>query len=476
VDGHSAGARPFSGRRQYRETYRHHAETPGLGGPGGKERAQHMFERFTDRARRVVVLAQEEARMLSHNYIGTEHMLLGLLHEGDGVAARALGDAGLTLIGVRELVVEIIGTGEKPPSGHIPFTSRAKKILELSLREALQTGVEYIDTEHLLLGLIREGEGVGAQIVERVGGSLEAVRALVISREEQREHHEQRELENEGITGQRRNPLRRYLQGTFGSPVAREASAGSISVHLQAHVADPVLERPEQMRQLLAVLGRRNRNNALLVGPSGAGKTALARGASQLLGGKRGPAALAGAELMELDLLALRTGGERLVRRRYQSIVLIEDLDTLLPADDVSGGRMTLTLAKLVDAEAPIVVTCTEQAHARLKETYPALAARFEAIEIGPADQTVTLEVLRTLRSTMAEFHQVTIEDSALAAAVELGSLANSGRVLPGAAVDVLDEAAARLAASTQPREDEQTAVLDDRGVRGTSDPPPAVA
>jgi len=137
---------------------------------------------------------------------------------------------------------------------------------------------------------------------------------------------------------------------------------------------------------------------------------------------------------------------------------------------------MTLTLAKLVDAEAPIVVTCTEQAHARLKETYPALAARFEAIEIGPADQTVTLEVLRTLRSTMAEFHQVTIEDSALAAAVELGSLATSGRVLPGAAVDVLDEAAARLAASTQPREDEQTAVLDDRGVRGTSDPPPAVA
>ena len=446
------------------------------GGPGEKERAQHMFERFTDRARRVVVLAQEEARMLSHNYIGTEHMLLGLLHEGDGIAARALGDAGLTLIGVRELVVEIVGTGKKPPSGHIPFTSRAKKILELSLREALQTGVEYIDTEHLLLGLIREGEGVGAQIVERIGGSLEAVRTLVVAREEQRERHEQRELEDEGITGQRRNPLRRYLQSSFGSSVAREAAAGSISVHLQAHVADPVLERPEQMRQLLAVLGRRNRNNALLVGPSGAGKTALARGAAQLLGVKRGgPAALAGAELMELDLLALRTGGERLVRRRYQSIVLIEDLDTLLPADDVSGGRMTLALAKLVDAEAPIVVTCTEQAHARLKESYPALAARFEAIEIGPADQAVTLEILKTLQSMMAEFHKVTIDDSALAAAVELGSQA-TGRVLPGAAVDVLDEAAARLAASTQPRADEQTAVLDDRAVRGTSDPPPAVA
>ncbi|HEX4791448.1 MAG TPA: Clp protease N-terminal domain-containing protein [Actinospica sp.] len=436
-----------------------------------------MFERFTDRARRVVVLAQEEARRLNHNYIGTEHVLLGLLHEGEGMAAHALADVGVSLDAVRERVFEAVGAGQKPAAGHIPFTPRTKKVLELSLREALQLGTDYIGTEHLLLGLIREGEGVGAQVLAQLGGGLDAVRAAVIALYERRpadlpEAESLAESAGEaGAGGERRGTLRGVPQGREATraagagPAARESVPGSARV--PAHAADPVVPRPSETERLLAALGRRERNNALIVGPSGAGKSALVRGLGRQLARRHGPASLGGAEVLELDLLSLHGGAERLVRRRASPVVLIEDLDALLAADELSGGRMTMAVLGLADAQVPFVLTATEAAHERLVRTFPTLAGRFEVIELPAAGQALTMQILQALRPGLLEYHRILIEDSALAAAVELGALGVGGRVLPGAAVDLLDTAAARLSVSRAEGED---LVLDAARLRATSE------
>jgi ATP-dependent Clp protease ATP-binding subunit ClpC len=421
-----------------------------------------MFERFTDQTRRVVVLAQEEARLLNHRHIGTEHLLLGLLRERDGTAAHVLTDAGLSLETVRGQLSETAGAGGTPLSGHIPFTPRAKKVLEFSLREALQFGADFIGTEHLLLGLIREGEGSGARIIEEFAGSLSAVRSAVIAAGKGRADRRTGAPSGEGVSvGEQRfatvrgvAPGREFpLPGTF----AREYPAGPMRV--PAHAADPVVPRPAETERLLTVLGRRHGNNALIVGPSGAGKTALMRGLARLLAANRGPAALGGAELLELDLLALRSGADRLVRRAVSPVVLIEDLDTVLASDGLSGGRMVMTLAGLAASEVPCVLTGTGAAHARLEQGFPALASRFTAIDLPAAGQVLTMEVLQALRPALLEFHRIVIEDSALAAAVELGARATGGRVLPGAAVDVLDTASARLSAA-RPEGEEGEALL----------------
>jgi ATP-dependent Clp protease ATP-binding subunit ClpC len=446
-----------------------------------------MFERFTDRARRVVVLAQEEARRLNHNYIGTEHVLLGLLHEGDGMAAHALADVGLSLESVRAQVFEIIGAGQKATSGHIPFTPRTKKVLELSLREALQLGSDYIGTEHLLLGLIREGEGVGAQVLARFGGGLDAVHAAVIALYERRpaELPKDEPAAEAAAPGERRAAMRGLLQGREGQrpgggSIAREYVPGS--ARPPVHAADPVVPRPAETERLLTVLGRRERNNALLVGPGGAGKSALVRGLARQLAAQHGPAALADAELLELDLFALRASSERLARRTAVPIVLIEDLDTLLAADDLSGGRMVLGLVALADAEVSCVLTGTAAGRERFERAFPVLAARFEPVELPAAGQALTMEILQALRPGLLEFHRIVIEDSALAAAVELGALGAGGRVLPGAAVDLLDTAASRLSAGRQAEEQDAPA-LDGARLRAiteagpdTPQKPPAAA
>src|SRR5688572_25669384 len=221
-----------------------------------------MFERFTDRARRVVVLAQEEARMLNHNYIGTEHILLGLIHEGEGVAAKALESLGISLEGVRQQVEEIIGQGQQAPSGHIPFTPRAKKVLELSLREALQLGHNYIGTEHILLGLIREGEGVAAQVLVKLGADLGRVRQQVV----------QLLAPDSTPAPAAVNPATGPLLDQFGTNLTQLAREGRL---------DPVLLRDREVGRLLQVLCRRLKNNPVLVGPPGVGKTAVVEGLAQ---------------------------------------------------------------------------------------------------------------------------------------------------------------------------------------------------
>ena len=252
-----------------------------------------MFERFTDRARRVVVLAQEEARMLNHNYIGTEHILLGLIHEGEGVAAKALESLGISLEGVRQQVEEIIGQGQQAPSGHIPFTPRAKKVLELSLREALQLGHNYIGTEHILLGLIREGEGVAAQVLVKLGAELSRVRQQVIQLVS---GHTGPEIATPtGETAPASSPS----LDQYGRNLTHDACAGKL---------DPVIGREKEIEQVMQALSRRRKNNPVLIGEPGVGKTAAVEGLAQLIVKGEVPETLKDKQLYTLDLGALVAG------------------------------------------------------------------------------------------------------------------------------------------------------------------------
>ncbi len=295
-----------------------------------------MFERFTDRARRVVVLAQEEARMLNHNYIGTEHILLGLIHEGEGVAAKALESLGISLEGVRSQVEEIIGQGQQAPSGHIPFTPRAKKVLELSLREALQLGHNYIGTEHILLGLIREGEGVAAQVLVKLGADLNRVRQQVIQL----------------LSGyQGKEPASSAVEGTPSTSLVLDQFGRNLTAAARESKLDPVIGREKEIERVMQVLSRRTKNNPVLIGEPGVGKTAVVEGLAQAIVKGEIPETLKDKQLYTLDLGALVAGSryrgdfeERLkkvlkeIRTRGDIILFIDELHTLVGAGAAEGA------------------------------------------------------------------------------------------------------------------------------------------
>ncbi|MDT7804425.1 MAG: ATP-dependent Clp protease ATP-binding subunit ClpC, partial [Actinomycetota bacterium] len=299
-----------------------------------------MFERFTDRARRVVVLAQEEARMLNHNYIGTEHILLGLIHEGEGVAAKALESLGIALEGVRQQVEEIIGQGQQAPSGHIPFTPRAKKVLELSLREALQLGHNYIGTEHILLGLIREGEGVAAQVLVKLGADLNRVRQQVL---QLLSGYQGKESTETGSGGRG--------EGTPSSSLVLDQFGRNMTVLAREGKLDPVIGREKEIERLMQVLSRRTKNNPVLIGEPGVGKTAVVEGLAQSIVKGEVPETLKDKQLYTLDLGSLVAGSryrgdfeERLkkvlkeIKTRGDIILFIDELHTLVGAGAAEGA------------------------------------------------------------------------------------------------------------------------------------------
>jgi len=409
-----------------------------------------MFERFTDRARRVVVLAQEEARMLNHNYIGTEHILLGLVREGEGVAAKALESMDISLNAVREQVQEIIGEGSHAPSGHIPFTPRAKKVLELSLREALQLGHNYIGTEHILLGLIREGEGVAAQVLGKLGADLSSVRQQVI---QLLSGYENKEPSGSGGGGgpQEGTPAGSTVLDQFGRNYTQAAREGKL---------DPVVGRELIMERVMQVLSRRTKNNPVLIGEPGVGKTAVVEGLAQAIVRGDVPETLKDKHLYTLDLGSLVAGSryrgdfeERLkkvlkeIRTRGDIILFIDEIHTLVGAGAAEGAIDAASILKpmLARGELQTIGATTLDEYRKHVEKDPALERRFQPIQVPEPELSHTIEILKGLRDRYEAFHRVTITDEAIVAAAQMADRYISDRFLPDKAIDLIDEAGARL-------------------------------
>ncbi len=409
-----------------------------------------MFERFTDRARRVVVLAQEEARMLNHNYIGTEHILLGLIHEGEGVAAKALESLGISLDAVRQQVEEIIGQGQQAPSGHIPFTPRAKKVLELSLREALQLGHNYIGTEHILLGLIREGEGVAAQVLVKLGADLNKVRQQVI---QLLSGYQGKEPAAAGVASgpQEGTPSGSLVLDQFGRNLTKDARENKL---------DPVIGREKEIERVMQVLSRRTKNNPVLIGEPGVGKTAVVEGLAQMIVRGEVPETLKDKHLYTLDLGALVAGSryrgdfeERLkkvlkeIKTRGDIILFIDEMHTLVGAGAAEGAIDAASILKpmLARGELQTIGATTLDEYRKYVEKDAALERRFQPIQVQAPTVTHTIEILKGLRDRYEAHHRVSITDAALAAAARLSDRYVSDRQLPDKAIDLIDEAGSRL-------------------------------
>jgi len=406
-----------------------------------------MFERFTDRARRVVVLAQEEARMLNHNYIGTEHILLGLIHEGEGVAAKALESLGISLEGVRAQVEEIIGQGQQAPSGHIPFTPRAKKVLELSLREALQLGHNYIGTEHILLGLIREGEGVAAQVLVKLGADLNRVRQSVI---QLLSGYQGKEAVAAGGPAEG-TPSTSLVLDQFGRNLTQAAREGKL---------DPVIGRELEIERVMQVLSRRTKNNPVLIGEPGVGKTAVVEGLAQAIVKNDVPETLKDKQLYSLDLGALVAGSryrgdfeERLkkvlkeIKTRGDIILFIDEIHTLVGAGAAEGAIDAASILKpmLARGELQTIGATTLDEYRKHLEKDAALERRFQPIQVKEPSVAHTIEILKGLRDRYETHHRVSITDGALAAAANMADRYISDRFLPDKAIDLIDEAGSRL-------------------------------
>ncbi|MHB1538306.1 MAG: ATP-dependent Clp protease ATP-binding subunit [Solirubrobacteraceae bacterium] len=409
-----------------------------------------MFERFTERARQVVVLAQEEARTLKHNYIGTEHILLGLLREEEGLAARVLESLDITVERVRAQVVRIVGSGEEVTSGQIPFTPRAKKVLELALREALSLGHNYIGTEHILLGLVRENEGVAARILLDFDADSEKIRNEVI-----------RMLSGPG--GRRQGPAgatpgaggegkkSSKLLDQFGRNLTKLATEGKL---------DPVVGRETEIERIMQILSRRTKNNPVLVGEPGVGKTAVVEGLAQRITSGEVPELLRNRQIYTLDLAALVAGSkyrgefeERLkkvmkeITQRGDIILFIDELHNLVGAGAAEGAIDAASILKpaLARGELQTIGATTLDEYRKYLERDSALERRFQQIRVEEPSIDQSVEILKGLRERYEQHHKVKITDEALKAAGELSYRYISDRFLPDKAIDVIDEAASRM-------------------------------
>jgi ATP-dependent Clp protease ATP-binding subunit ClpC len=411
-----------------------------------------LFERFTDRARRVLVLAQEEARDLNHAFIGTEHILLGLIREGEGVAAKALDALGVTFDVVREKVEEAIGANTNPSPGSPPFTPRAKKVLELSLREALQLGHSYIGTEHMLLGLVREGEGVAAQVLNDLGADMARVRTQVIQMMSGQAGKEagvtsgsgSSKIDPEGAGGS-------AVLDQFGRNLTQFAREGKL---------DPLVGREKEVERVMQILSRRTKNNPVLIGEPGVGKTAIVEGLAQRIVANQVPLTLADKQLYTLDLGALVAGSryrgdfeERLkkvlkeIRTRGDIILFIDEIHTLVGAGAAEGAIDAASILKpmLARGELQTVGATTIDEYRKHIEKDAALERRFQPVKVEQPSVAMTIEILKGLREVYEEFHSVKITDQALIAAANMSDRYISDRFLPDKAIDLIDEAGSRL-------------------------------
>jgi len=412
-----------------------------------------MFERFTDKARRVVVLAQEEARLLNHHYIGTEHILLGLLAEGSGTAAQALSADGITLDGVREQIRVIITAGASTPSGHIPFTPRAKKVLELSLREALQLGHNYIGTEHILLGLLHEGDGIAAQVLVKLGADLAQIRNQVIAL----------------LSGSRATfsgPSGEAPAAPVGAP--RVAGPATILDQFGRNLTqaardgqlDPVVGRSKEMERVMQVLSRRTKNNPILIGEPGVGKTAVVEGLAAAIVAGLVPETIKDKQIYTLDLSAIVAGAryrgdfeERLkkilkeITTRGDIILFIDEIHTLVGAGAAEGALDAAAILKpmLARGELQTIGATTLNEFRKHIEKDAALERRFQPIQVGEPSLVETIAILSGLRERYETYHHVTITDAAISAAATLADRYINDRFLPDKAIDLLDEAGARM-------------------------------
>ncbi|TVQ17678.1 MAG: ATP-dependent Clp protease ATP-binding subunit [Leptolyngbya sp. DLM2.Bin15] len=401
-----------------------------------------MFERFTEKAIKVIMLAQEEARRLGHNFVGTEQILLGLIGEGTGVAAKVLKSMGVNLKDARIEVEKIIGRGSGFVAVEIPFTPRAKRVLELSLEEARQLGHNYIGTEHLLLGLIREGEGVAARVLENLGVDLSKVRTQVI-----RMLGETAEVSAGGGQGRTKTPT----LDEFGSNLTQMAGEGKL---------DPVVGRQKEIERVIQILGRRTKNNPVLIGEPGVGKTAIAEGLAQRISNNDIPDILEEKRVVTLDIGLLVAGTkyrgefeERLkkimdeIRQAGNVILVIDEVHTLIGAGAAEGAIDAANILKpaLARGELQCIGATTLDEYRKHIERDAALERRFQPVMVGEPSVDETIEILHGLRDRYEQHHKLRISDEALEAAAKLSDRYISDRFLPDKAIDLVDEAGSRV-------------------------------
>jgi len=413
-----------------------------------------LFERFTDRARRVVVLSQEEARLLNHNYIGTEHILLGLIVEGEGTAAQALASFGVTIDPARAQVEDIIGRGQNSPNGHIPFTPRAKKVLELSLREALQLGHNYIGTEHILLGLLRENEGVASQIFAALNVDTGALRAKVNEIFGMPSPSESGGEPTTGVGG------RGGLFGSRQQAAVLDQFARNLTAAARENKLDPVVGRDTEIERIVTVLSRRTKNNPVLIGEPGVGKTAVVEGLAQKIVAGDVPETLTDKQIYSLDLGSVVAGSryrgdfeERIkkllkeIRSRGDVIVFIDEIHSLVGAGAAEGAIDASSMLKpmLARGELQVVGATTLDEYRKHIEKDAALERRFAPVQVGEPSVAETVDILKGLRDRYEDHHKVTYTDAALTSAATLADRYINDRFLPDKAIDLLDEAGARL-------------------------------
>jgi ATP-dependent Clp protease ATP-binding subunit ClpC len=416
-----------------------------------------LFERFTDRARRVLVLAQEEARNAHHTFLGTEHLLLGLVREEEGIAAQALISLGVSADAVRDKIIQELGPSNNPPDGSPPFTPRAKKVLELSLREALQLGHSYISTEHILLGLVREGDSLALKILGSFNATPDQIRAKVAQIMDGRGQGRAGAGVGAGSRSPQDSAKGSAVLDQFGRNLTELAREGKL---------DPLVGREKETERVMQVLSRRTKNNPVLIGEPGVGKTAIVEGLAQRIVNHDVPVTLTDKQIYTLDLGSLVAGSryrgdfeERLkkvlkeIQTRGDVILFIDEIHTLVGAGAAEGAIDASSILKpmLARGELQTIGATTIDEYRKYIEKDAALERRFQPVKVEPPSIPMTIEILKGLREVYEKFHEVTITDQAIIAAANLSDRYIADRFLPDKAIDLIDEAGARLRTSRMP-------------------------